>query len=72
MTTTVTDDATGVTINTGPSETHPGQVNVTIFGPSRELVQACIFDLADEYANVVFANPAPVGPVRWGTMGRVW
>ena len=72
MTTTVTDDATGVTIHTGNSDTHPGQVNVAIYGPSRELVQACIFDLAEEYANVVMNNPAPVGPRRFGAMGRVW
>lgn len=72
MTTTVTDDITGVTVHTGASDIEPGKVNVAIYGPSRELVQQCIFDLAEEYDNVTFTNPSPVGPRRFGAMGRVW
>jgi len=73
MTCTVTDDASGVTIHTGPSELDPGKVNVAIYGPSREAVQQIIFDLAEEYACVDFQNPAPCSNgARWGAIGRVW
>ena len=73
MTIVVRDDRDGVEVNLGESDIHPGVTNCTIFGPSREAVQGVIFSLAEEYDNVEFENPAPIGnKTRWGTMGRVW
>ena len=72
MTTTVTDDATGVTIHTGASDTQPGAVNVAIYAPSRELVQQAILDLMAEYPHVIFAEPVSIRPRRFGVLGRVW
>ena len=69
---TVTDHVRGTEIHLGESAAAPGKTNVVIFAKTQFDCQQVIQDLADEYNNVTFTNPARTADNKWGAMGRVW
>lgn len=72
MTTTVTDDKTGLEVHLGPSEAQPGATNVVIYCRDDWEVNRVTQELGEEYGNAQFTLPARCADGRWGVIGRVW
>lgn len=69
---TINDEKRGIKILMGESQAQPGATNVTIFAMDEHDIQNAIFDLGENYPNVVFTHPARCADKGWGAMGRVW
>lgn len=72
MTIKLSEDDSGIEINCGPSESHPGATSVTIFALTRDDVEEIIISLYAEYGEGThFIDPQPMPDGKWGSYGRV-